>query len=115
MQNANAAVAPAVARIAATMAGPMVKFTSIVTASSANAVLRSSSRSKRWRQKVRVRVVIGEAKAPARAAQASLGDRDRAAARPRGDSRQREAAPALRGGRGERGPGRSLRLPDHHP
>ena len=45
-------------------AGPTVKLSSIVTASSANAVRRSSSESNMWRQSVRVSVVMGEAKAP---------------------------------------------------
>ncbi len=63
----NAGVLPTVARIPAMIAGPTVKLSSMVTASSAKAVRRSSSRSKRWRQSVRVSVVRGEAKAPAQA------------------------------------------------
>ena len=67
----NAAIAPAVASTTAMSAGPSVKLTSMVTASSAKAVRRSSSRSKRWRHIVRVSVVMGVAKAPASAAKAA--------------------------------------------
>ena len=52
----------------AMIAGPRVKLSSMVTASSANAVRRSSSRSNRCRHMVRVTVVMGEAKIPATAA-----------------------------------------------
>ena len=48
--------------------GPSVKLTSMAIASRANAVRRSSSRSKRWRHMVRVSVVMGEANIPASAA-----------------------------------------------
>jgi hypothetical protein len=64
-------VAPAAARIAAMIAGPAVKLISIVTASSAKAVRRSSSRSNFCRHTARVSVVIGVAKAPAHAAAAT--------------------------------------------
>ena len=77
MAKANAAVAPKEARIAAMIAGPSVKLISIATASSANAVRRSSSESKRWRQIVRVSVVIGEANAPASPANTAMAAKGR--------------------------------------
>ncbi len=69
-----AIVAFAAATTAATSAGPIVRFSSIMTASTEKARRRSSSRVKRFRHNVRVSMLVGEAKRPAQAAAAATAE-----------------------------------------